>query len=230
MTENNLYSIPPFIAASLSFLLGVFVCWKVRKSYAGFSLSILCFSIAVWLYSYSLCYSSADEETALFWARNSYLGIILIPIAVYQLAITLLKIKRFPKLFFFYVLGGIFLFLSRTDFFFSHVKIFFWGYYPQAAILYHPFLVFFFGLYSYACLLIFFALKNTGIPLLKRNQLKYIFIAYLTFFAFLPPPIIPPLADHTVANPPEPNFASAVYCDNNIPGLILQLVILCSFS
>jgi len=64
--------------------------------------------------------------------------------------------------------------------FFSHVHKYFWGYYPQAAILYHPFLIYFFGVYSYASLLVFFTLKNNKtLTLLKRNQLKYVFIAYL---------------------------------------------------
>lgn len=176
---STIYSTLPFVAATLSFLLGIFVYSRFKKTLSSHSLSGLCFSISVWLYSYSLCYSSLSSEAALFWARNSYLGIILIPIMLYQIAIDLINLKRPKTLFIFYSAAVMLLVLSRTDKFFSHVAKFFWGYYPQAAILYSPFLIFFFGIYIYACILVFVKLLDASITLQKRNQLKYVFIAYL---------------------------------------------------
>jgi signal transduction histidine kinase len=175
----SFYSIPVLIAAFLSLFLGFFVYAKNWKNFLNNSLALLCFNIAVWLFCYSIVYASKSEHVALFWARNSYLGIIFIPVTIYQLAIVILGFRGRKLLIIFYLLGVFFVFMSRTNLFFDHVKLFFWGYYPQAAKLYFLFLIFFFGIYSYGTILLGFALLKRHFNFHKRNQILYVFFAYI---------------------------------------------------
>lgn len=170
----SIYSIPPFCSATLALSLGIFVLIKNRKSYSNISLAFLCFSIAIWLYSYSICYSSKDAGVALFWARTSYLGIIFIPLSLLQFSLSVMQIDKKRLLTIFYLFAFIFVVLSRTNLFFSHVQKYFWGYYPRVAVLYHFFLIYFIGVYSYCTYVLVMGLLRKNITLQKKNQIKYV--------------------------------------------------------
>ena len=93
-------------------------------------------SIAVWLVSYGLLFASLDERAALVWAHTGYLGIALIPAAVFQFAVQLLR-QRDGKRKLIPVLWSVSTLLAilgaGTDFIVSGTKQYWWGWYPQLA-------------------------------------------------------------------------------------------------
>ncbi|MBU1078771.1 MAG: response regulator, partial [Spirochaetes bacterium] len=142
------YAIPNFIVAMYTLLLGSFVLLKPKKkTILHVSFFFMSFTFFIWLGNYMLCYLSTDEIQALFWARNAYIGIVFIGVATHHLFVSLLKRNKKDRfqVRLSYVLGFIFLGLSRTEVFFSRAYKYFWGYYPKGATwLYSVFLVFFF--------------------------------------------------------------------------------------
>ena len=180
----SIYSIPPFIAGTLILGLGIFAFSNNKRAIINKVFMLMCFSIFIWLLSYSIAFSMSTKKMGLFWARFSYLGIVFIPITVHHISILFLglsNIKNKNLIFLSYILGLFFLILSRTRHFFDSVFEYFWGYYPRASYLYFPFLIFFIYFYGRGLLLLSLFLirekrnKISGTRLYMQN--KYVFLA-----------------------------------------------------
>ena len=81
------------VAASL-LGLGVWVALRERWRPVGLQFAILAFLVATWLGCAGLTLVSPDPSSALGWARTSYLGVALIPAAIYQFTARLLGRRR----------------------------------------------------------------------------------------------------------------------------------------
>lgn len=94
----SLYSIPPLIGAAVAFTLGIFVFHKRLKDTAGRVFFFLMLACAVWNLSEFMMQTSKSLDNALFWAKISNLGFILIPMFLVRFAYVYPKVSKEPKL------------------------------------------------------------------------------------------------------------------------------------
>jgi len=173
-----LFSLSGFLNAVVYTILALLVFFnnpkrKLNKIYALFSLPII-----VWAVSYGIWLLSKSYDAALFWARMLSVGAIFIPVSYCHWIFTLLGIEKEKRnkiiLFFSYLLTLFFLSLSFTPYYIKDVKPeSFFPYWPKPGIVYHFYLILFYGgLVSYSLFQVFKYFKiSTGY---KKNQLKYI--------------------------------------------------------
>jgi len=201
------YALIALINALASSILGIFVYFKNRKQIINKIFALFCLSVAVWSYPYFIWQISTTESAALFWSRALMVGAIFIPICYFHFILELLnKIKQKKKLLIFgYIVFFFFLLVNFTSLFVKGVRpklgFAFW---PDAGILYHPFLLIWFFYAFYAIYLLF---NNYFISIgIKQNQIRYILIGtiigYLggatNYFLWYDIPI-PPIGNWTTA-------------------------------
>ncbi len=179
----NPYSIPPLISGLLALLLATYMLFNkgagtIRKIFFVFSLSIF-----VWLTSFSIGYSVYDPKWALFWFRFAYLGVVFIPVTSFHFHLEFLQRRPVRLLVVLYAISFIFLLLSWTNLFFYGVKRFFWGFYPQASIIY-PFYLIFFMVLVWAgpllCIKEAFIKKRSesNLSIIQLKQLRFVLAAF----------------------------------------------------
>lgn len=179
----NPYSIAPLLAGTLALLLGIFVLFNNRTDRLNRLFCGICVAIFVWLGAFSLGYSISDPRLALSVFRSAYLGVCLIPVLSLNLHLEFVGLYR-PKLMAaLYVLSVFFLLTVPTPLFFSTVKQYYWGYYPQAGPLY-PFFIFYFGslLVSSSSILTCQILKSTvrgQYDNFRFQQLRFLALAFI---------------------------------------------------
>ncbi len=125
----------------------------VRESFSLLARRFLLLSgaAAIWLFSFALMYWSANEPTALFWARVAYLGVPFIPVALYHFTLTLFgKLAgRSVQVTAAWAVGGIFsIVFITTDWLLPGLYLYDWGYYTRYDASSIPFLIFFLFLLS----------------------------------------------------------------------------------
>lgn len=180
--DVNPFAIGPFIVSLLCLSFGFFVLFRNKKRRLNRLFFSLCFSVFIWAFGYSLMYNTKDSyPQALFWARLGYLGVVFIPVFTYHYIITFLDLKRSPLLIIsVYLLGVIFLLVSRTNLFLHSGFTYFWGYYPKAGPLYIYFVLFFALIFIRVVTLLFFALKSKKptLPAVQINRIKYVLFGF----------------------------------------------------
>src|SRR5688572_22208324 len=82
------------LVAAAVLALGIWVAVRERWQAVGMQFAALAFLVAVWLACAGLVVASDDVATAVAWARASYLGVALIPAAIYHFAARLLGRHR----------------------------------------------------------------------------------------------------------------------------------------
>lgn len=182
----NWYFLPPFIGSTLLLFLGIFVYAKNRTSKINIIFALECLTSFIWQFSYSMMYAfSYNEVIANFYMKIGYVGVIYIPIFYYHFIIEFFE-RRQEKIivYFSYVIATIFAVLNfETNLFTNGLIKYYWGYYPQASIAHPIFLIFFIGfliLAFYDTLSDFWS-KDKILPTLRREQVKYIFWAYIVY-------------------------------------------------
>lgn len=177
----NLYSIPTYLTSFLVTSLAILILIKSKTNFANKYFSIICFSTAVWLFFSSIAYNS--EEMAEFYMRLCYVGIVFLPISIFQFTIHFLELgahQKYTKLFM--LIGIIFIInIFYTDHVISGVNKFFWGYYPKAGKFHPIFLLFFMIVTSFCFFLLVWKYLSIKTTRIKKNQIKYILIAFLFF-------------------------------------------------
>lgn len=161
-----------------STILGNVVYFRNRKNVVNVSYGLFCLSIAVWSYAYFLWQISLTESAALLWCRWLMAGAVFIPVCYLHHILTFLKLHTQKKTLIIsgYLFGIISFFLSFTSLFVKSVSPKLWfKFWPDAGVLYLPFLFVWFLFVIYGIILISKALFNsTGIA---RNQIRYVLIA-----------------------------------------------------
>ncbi len=74
------YTIPLFIAAALTLIVGLIV-WRRRSVPGARPLLALSMAASLWSFAYALELSTVGSPMALVWARVQYLGIMTLPVA-----------------------------------------------------------------------------------------------------------------------------------------------------
>ncbi|HSN68065.1 MAG TPA: PAS domain S-box protein, partial [Thermoanaerobaculia bacterium] len=141
--------LPNLLAAFGILAFGVMVA--IRETFSVLARRFLLLNVvaAIWLLSFALMYWSANEPTALFWARMAYLGVPFIPVALYHFTLTLFgKVAgRSIQITAAWAIGGIFaIIFITTDWLLPGLYLYDWGYYTRYGAATIPFLIFFFFL------------------------------------------------------------------------------------
>lgn len=143
------YAIPTFLASAAILLLGLLVLIRERGSAVSLLFLLLTFTVSLWLFSASWMFLAVEENIALWWARAKFIGVALIPPAMYHFTAIVLRIyeRRRKLVWLGWLLSGLFIVaMSNTEAVVGGVQLHAWGYYPRYDWLSFPFLIFFFGL------------------------------------------------------------------------------------
>lgn len=95
---------------------------------------LLCLSIMVWLFGFAVAYATEDPSRALRWIRIAYLGVPLIPAALYTVSLHTLGIadrRRKTLALGWGVAAALVLLTVGTDVVIDGVREYSWGYYPR---------------------------------------------------------------------------------------------------
>jgi len=171
------YAVIALINAVAASILGPVVYFKNRKKIVNKTFGLFCFFVAIWSYFYFLWQISTTASDALFWSRALMVGAIFIPISYFHFILGLLnKIQEKKKIlitgylvfFFFFLLNFTSLFVKSVT---PKLNFNFW---PNAGILYSPFLIlwFFYALYT---IYLLFKEYSTSFGTTK-SQLRYILL------------------------------------------------------
>ena len=187
----NPHALPLFVAAGLIALLGGKVVAS-RRSRTNLFFGAICLGMIVWLFFTALGYLVRDDkELATFWFRLDWVGVSYISVSVYTFAVHFLAKKRLLAIRAGYVLASFFAVLTLVaNPMMLGVRKFSWGFFALHDYFWSPFFfVFFFGYMLMAFGEFIAAYRRTTDPI-KRNQIKYIFaafvVAYLGSIDFLP--------------------------------------------
>ncbi|HEY0789205.1 MAG TPA: PAS domain S-box protein, partial [Thermoanaerobaculia bacterium] len=143
--------LPNLLMAFSILAFGIMVAVRESFSLIARRLLLLNCAASIWLFSFALMYWSANEPTALFWARMAYLGVPFIPVALYHFTLTLFgKLAgRSLHITAAWAIGAIFsVVFITTDWLLPGLYLYDWGYYTRYGAATIPFLVFFFLLLS----------------------------------------------------------------------------------
>ncbi|MBU4360862.1 GAF domain-containing protein [Patescibacteria group bacterium] len=174
----TLLNILPLLSSIFVFWLGVFVISKNTKSVVHRVFFLLSISVTIWLIGTFMMFISKTNGQAIFWDRFIYMGVVFVPAFMYHFSVVWTKIKKQKTLIIIsYILGFIFLILSRTQYFVDDIFKYNWGVHSQAKFFHHLFLLqffFFLALVLYNFYKHYIENKNAS----KKNQSKYVFIAF----------------------------------------------------
>ncbi|MEW6297709.1 MAG: ATP-binding protein [Thermodesulfobacteriota bacterium] len=83
------YWLPPFLAAILDLILGVFVLWHAPRKRLNQIFALFALSLTSWNFDIAALYFFTDYELALYWSAAFRYGMLLIPPVAYHLALEL---------------------------------------------------------------------------------------------------------------------------------------------
>lgn len=174
------YIIASLLTFSTTLLLALFVYFKNKESSLNRVYAIYSLSMAVWSFSYFKMITSPDRVTGLLWSRALHIGALFIPILFLHFGMVLLDIhqKKRKIIISGYLISFILLALLPTPLFVvDAAPKFTFKYFIVPGILYHLFTGFFFICVVYNLYNLLKGFKS--VQGVKRNQIRYVFIAYL---------------------------------------------------
>ena len=177
----SIYSIPTLLGAIFVILLGLFVFVRNPKSPIHSSFFFLAFCLFVWLFSYTITYSTTSKLVAFIFCRLACTSVMFTTSAIY-LFVALYLNKFHEERAWIYSSFGImivlFPFFIFTKMFLDDPYHYSWGYYSKAGPLHPYYLVPFFAIWIKG-LFMFFD-KNMWLTAsnFTKNRLKYILAMY----------------------------------------------------
>ena len=87
------YAIPTALTTLLMLTFGLRVLLR-RVSRVSAAFFALTFCASIWLFAFTFMYLAVRPDAALLWARIAYLGVPILPAAVYHFATEMLHIVR----------------------------------------------------------------------------------------------------------------------------------------
>src|SRR3989344_514811 len=128
--DLNLFALPQLLIAVFLLAQGILVIAQNRDS--GLNRSFFVFELAafVWLFGMGLNYMASDQDTATFFSRIGFLGVMYIPVTTYLFSVYYLGAER-QKTLAFLGLAATFLysFFIGTEYMTTGVYEYTWGYY-----------------------------------------------------------------------------------------------------
>lgn len=178
------YVLTGLINAITSTVLGFFVLLINKQNKLNRAFSRFCFAVAFWSWAYCFWPLSSVKGDILFWFQILHIGAILIPATYLHFVFTFLDLekKRKKTIFLNYLIAVFFLINVFSPLFISDMTPrYLFPYWAVPGVLYHFFLLYFFGLTLYCWIMLYRAKKEFVGE--KGMQLKYILIG--TFIGFL---------------------------------------------
>ncbi|MFA6393432.1 MAG: ATP-binding protein [Patescibacteria group bacterium] len=175
----NFFINSALITAITSFLLGVFVLHRNRKSLTNKLWSLVCFGAFIWEIGLYFELISDNETEALVWNKILYIGAILLPIFYYHFVTALLEINKKKRnllvvgysLAIFYLTMNVF-----TRFFVEGVPpALGFNYWVKPGPLYYPYFIYFTAYFAISFYYLIKALKERDTS--KKQQVKYMLLA-----------------------------------------------------
>ena len=177
-----LIKILPALVGTITFVFGSLVLFKEKKQAIQILFSLLCYSVSIWSIGYSFVYLSNNTNSALFFVRLAFIGVVFIPALHLNIAILFINRKQFYiKVFSWivYIFSFIFLIISRYDVFLKQPCKYWWGYYPLAGKFYIYFVSLFSISFILGAILVFPTKKlKNQISEISFMQYKLMFFAY----------------------------------------------------
>jgi len=181
----------PLISAIFVFVLGFFVLSKNIKSRLNFTFFLHAITITVWLFGTFMMFLNKDNiESAIFWDRFVYLGVVFIPAFMYHFCLALTDRKKNIFLYFAYFLSIFFFFISQTKYFVDDLFIYQWGVHTKARLFHHLFLVYF-SSYVIWWFIAVYSYFQKVVSAIERQKIKYFFIAFILLFTIGPLAYLP---------------------------------------
>ena len=181
----------PLISAVLVFTQGVIVFWRNPKNRLHISFTLHALAITIWLFgTFMMFLNSGNRESAIFWDRFIYGGVVFIPAFMYYFCLALTERKADFWLFLAGILSVFFLIASTTDYFVYDLFVYKWGVHTKAGPLHHLFMLYF-SSYVVAWFIIVYRYYRKVESTLIRYQIKYYFIAFLILFSIGPTAYLP---------------------------------------
>jgi signal transduction histidine kinase len=187
------YIIASLLTFFTTLFLAVFVYFKNPKSLINRLYALEEFSAAFWIFCYFKMITSANVATGLFWSRALHAGAVFIPLLFLHFGMILLNLSQEKRkiIVVYYIFCFILLALLPTKLFvLDAAPKFAFRYFIVPGPLYHLFTLYFFTCAVYTLYYLLNGFRNSRG--LRRNQLKYLFFAYLIGYggggvsAFLP--------------------------------------------
>ena len=178
----NYHALFPTITSVLFLIFGLFIFFKSKKNEVTVSYLIFCSSIFWWLVNFSLMYWSKNEQMAFLFANIAFFGVLQIPVSMLHFVSSFLG-YNYKKFIYFLYLFNLPLTLLQYNYFifYEKIKICFWGYYPKAGIAYSIVFIEFCLLFVFGLYLLFKNLRNKNFPVIRHQQIKYLFFFYSYF-------------------------------------------------
>ncbi len=177
----------PFLSA-LPLLATAVACFIISSAGAlregralGRTLFVLGSTVVIWFISAFFLRCSVDEQVALWWARAIYVGVPLMPAALYHFTVLFLKSyfrhKRFVWTGWFLSALFVVLFVS-TDLLINGVRHFAWGYRPRFTPLSIVYLAVFLGFLGMSVLRYYRDYQTADPGSIHRKRTRLLLIAF----------------------------------------------------
>lgn len=134
----NFYTIPQLIIGILCVVYGLVILLRNKKARLNQILALWCFACFIWLFGYTLCYSSKNASLAEIFSRIGCVGVMFLAVFSYHFVVEFLELKSEKKLLYliYFVNVSLIPFYFFTNYFLSGVNEYFFGYYGKASVLY----------------------------------------------------------------------------------------------
>ena len=179
----SLYQFFIYLSAVILIFLTLFVFYKNKATISSYIFAALSSSFLLWLISYALMYTTANEKTAYFLGHLGFIGIVLIPFfATYFLFNFInLKIKKITAILIF---GTTTLFIILTifsNFIISTVESNQWGLYPVAGKFHFLFLIFSVIVFIYSINVAYKYIQSDEITSIQKQRIIYLILVYSVY-------------------------------------------------
>ncbi|MFA6475870.1 MAG: ATP-binding protein [Candidatus Paceibacterota bacterium] len=188
----DITTILPLVSAIFVFGLGIFVLLKNTNSRLNVTFFLHAIAISFWLFAtFMMFLNKGNIDQIVFWDRMVYVGVVFIPTFMYHFCLALTNRPKNFALYLSYILAVFFLIVSQTDFFVRDIFVYQWGVHTKAQLFHHLFLVYF-AVYVVAGFTIIYSYyRQEAISSIRRQQIKYSFLAFFFLFTIGPLAFLP---------------------------------------
>jgi signal transduction histidine kinase len=178
----NYFSTAPLIAAAGNLLLAIFVLLQAPGHKLNRVFFIFGLSVSVWTFGAFMMFQVTSHAEALLWTRLLHIGVIILPIAFFELAMRIARSSLLKFTPFLYGLGITFLVANATPYFIRDVHYVGYGYFGMAGPLYWVFSLTIPSLSIPAFIVLLKRRQETAFA--QRHRLSLLTAAVLMLFIF----------------------------------------------
>jgi signal transduction histidine kinase len=173
------YALPDLVAFSINMIFGIFVYRRNPRVLVNRVFAILMASICIWQFCELNLVNASRPETALFWDRSLYLGLILAPTLTFILALIFPRpraLLKHPYKVLILIPCCILLLFLPTNLFVAGIQKEYWGFGKITGPLYWVFRVYF-AVFMALTLATFYDSCKTARTTREKLQSKYLMCA-----------------------------------------------------